>query len=331
MWVPIPVGAMQHIIAQTGAAPLSDRAVAALTKGFLVPEATEFHFSATRRLFGRTSVTLTTQSPFRFDGGTELTPDMLHVAFLLNGRMDIRIGGGPARNLRPVSGYTVPGWEAVNLEATERTRGLSIQLPQARLADRGVRVQSETQPIEDAASLGLPLRLFALSIVDSAWSPSGVGTLMVERTIEDLVVGLLLESDGYAMDGDDLRLGLRARARAQIDARHRDPDLTPATLAAQLGVSLRHLQRAFEGSGDTVAHEIGRARAESAAVLLTMPHSAGLTMAEVAARAGFSSTFELRAGFKARYAMLPSEYRNRRLPAGRLPTGAERDSAPRGE
>ena len=324
MWVPIPVGAMQQIIAEAGAAPLSDRAVAAVARRFSVSDTTVFHFSAKRRLFGLTPVTLTTQSPFRFDGGSEMTPDVLHVAFLLNGRMGIRIGGGPAHTLRPISGYTVPGWDAVMLEATEMTRGLDIQLPQSRLADRGVRVQSGAQPIDDAGSLGLPLRLFALSIVDSAWSPSDVGTLMVERTIEDLVVGLLLEGDGHAMDSDDLRMGLRARARAQIDARHRDPDLTPATLAAQLGVSLRHLQRAFEGSGDTVAHEIGRARAESAAVLLTMPQSAGLTIADVAARAGFSSTFELRAGFKARYAMLPSEYRNHRQLAG-----SERNSAPR--
>nr|RZI36992.1 hypothetical protein BJQ95_00593 [Cryobacterium sp. SO1] len=326
MWVPIPVGAMQHIIAQAGPAPLPDRALAALARRFFVPESTVFHFSAKRRLFGRTSVTLTTQSAFRFDVGTDATPDVLHVAFLLNGRMGIRIGGGPMRTLRPISGYTVPGWDAMTLEATEMTRGLAIQLPQSRLADRGVRVRSDSQPIDDAGSLGLPLRLFALSIVDSAWSPSGVGTLIVERTIEDLVVGLLLEGDGYAMDGEVLRIGLRARARAQIDARHRDPDLSPATLAAQLGVSLRHLQRAFEGSGDTVAHEIGRARAESAAVLLTMPHSAGLTISDVAAKAGFSSTFELRAGFKARYAMLPSEYRSHRLLAG-----TERNSAPRGE
>ncbi|POH62528.1 hypothetical protein C3B61_16915 [Cryobacterium zongtaii] len=325
MWVPIPVGAMQHIIAQAGPVPLPDRVVTALARRFFVPESTVFHFSAKRRLVGQTSVTLTTQSPFRFDGSTDLTPGLLHVVFLLNGRMGIRIGGGPVRNLRPISGYTVPGWDDVTLESTEMTRGLAIQLPQSRLAERGVRVRSDHQPIDDSGSLGLPLRLFALSIVDSAWSPSGVGTLMVERTLEDLVVGLLLEGDGYAMDSEDLRTGLRLRARTQIDARHRDPDLTPATLAAQLGVSLRHLQRAFEGSGETVAHEIARARAESAAMLLTMPHSTGLTIADVAARAGYSSTFELRAGFRARYAMLPSEYRSHRL----VP-GVERNSAPRG-
>ncbi|TFC01680.1 AraC family transcriptional regulator [Cryobacterium adonitolivorans] len=324
MWVPIAAGAMQHIIAQAGPVPLPDRVVAALARRFFVPESTVFHFSAKKRVIGQTSVTLSTQSPFRFDGSTEVTPGVLHVAFLLNGRMGIRIGGGPVRTLRPISGYTVPGWDDMTLESTEMTRGLAIQVPQSRLAERGVRVRSDHQPIDDSGSLSLPLRLFALSIVDTAWSPSGVGTLMVERTIEDLVVGLLLESDGYAMDSEDLRTGLRVRARTQIDAQHRDPDLTPATLAAHLGVSLRHLQRAFEGSGITVAHEIARARAESAAVLLTMPHSTGLTIADVAARAGYSSTFELRAGFKARYAMLPSEFRSDRL----VPTG-ERNSAPR--
>ncbi|WP_181397112.1 helix-turn-helix transcriptional regulator [Cryobacterium arcticum] len=289
--------------------PLPDRAIEVIAQRFFVPESTVFHFSAQKRVVGNTSVTLTTQSAFRFDGKTEVTPGILHVGYMLHGAMSIGLNGAQARSFKSISAYTVPSWDSARLESLEITRGLDIQVPQARLVERGVRVRTEHQPVDSTGSLGMPLRLFALAIIESAWAPGGAASLMVERTIEDLVVGLLMEGDGYAMDSEDLRLGLRVRALAQIDERHHDRGLTPASLAAQLGVSLRHLQRAFEGSGKTVAQQIARARAESAGVLLLMPNSNGLTIADVAARAGFSSTFELRAGFKARYNMLPSEYR----------------------
>ena len=310
MWVPISVNAMQRIVSQADRpTPLPDRAVHMIAKRFFVPESAVFHFSAQQRVLGNSSVTLSTQSAFRFDGKTEVTPGILHVGFMLKGTMLMGVNGAPPRPVRPVSAYTVPGWDAVHLESHEITRALDIQVPHSRLLERGVRVRTDHQPLDSTGSLGMPLRLFALAIIDSQRAPGGAASLMMERTIEDLVVGLVLEGDGYAMDSDDLRLGLRVRAIAQIDERHRDRSLTPVGLAAQLGVSLRHLQRAFEASGTTVAQQIARARAESARILLSMPHSSGLTITDVAARAGFSSTFELRAGFKARYEMLPSEYR----------------------
>lgn len=312
MWVPISLNAMQHIVSQADRpTPLSDRAVEAIAQRFFVPESTVFHFSAQKRVVGDTSVTLTTQSAFRFEGKTEVTPGILHVGFMLNGTMRMGLSGAQTRSFKSISAYTAPSWDSAHLESTEITRGLDIQVPQARLVERGVRVRTEHQPIISTGSLGVPLRLFALAIIERAWAPGGAASLVVERTIEDLVVGLLMEGDGYSMDSEDLRLGLRVRAVAQIDKRHRDGSLTSASLAAQLGVSLRHLQRAFEGSGKTVAQQIARARAEYAGMLLLMPNSQGLTIADVAARSGFSSTFELRAGFKARYDMLPSDYRAR--------------------
>ncbi|WBM80315.1 helix-turn-helix domain-containing protein [Cryobacterium breve] len=90
-------------------------------------------------------------------------------------------------------------------------------------------------------------------------------------------------------------------------------------------MSLRHLQRAFEGGGSTVAAEISRCRAESAAQLLLAPRTAGLTIADIATRSGYTSAFELRAGFRARYGVLPSQFRGggMALPATRASGRAE--------
>ncbi|MEC5149748.1 helix-turn-helix domain-containing protein [Cryobacterium sp. GrIS_2_6] len=150
------------------------------------------------------------------------------------------------------------------------------------------------------ASLAAPMLVLALAVVEAAWTPTTIGVSVTERTIEDLVVGLFLQGEGDAMDSAELRAGLRMRAVAHIAARHRNRDLSPAVVAAQLGASLRHLQRAFEDGGSTVASEISRCRAESAARLLLAPRTAGLTIADIATRSGHTSAFEVRAGFRVR-------------------------------
>jgi AraC-like DNA-binding protein len=100
-----------------------------------------------------------------------------------------------------------------------------------------------------------------------------------------------------------------SRALADVARNSTLQALTPTRLAQRLGVSLRHLQRAFEGSGMTVAHAIAIARLRTACLLLSSPGAGAITLADVAHRAGFRSTFELRSAFRGEYGVLPSEYR----------------------
>ena len=309
MWAPISVSGMRHIVTQVGQPALADRVIGEMASRFEIQDDSVFQFSAETRVLGDTSITLTTQSPFRFTGNSHVDPALIHIGFLLSGRLTVSFNSDPTEVFAPATAYALPGWEVVTIESSGITRGLDIQLPQARLVDRGVRIRYDRLHLDAAASLGTPLRLFALAVVDAAWSPSMVGSLVVERTIEDLMVGMFLEEQGYAMDSDDLRAGLRARATAQIVSKHVTAGLNPAAVAQQLGVSLRHLQRAFEGSGTSVAQEINRARAASAMLVLSSPTSAGLTLAETAARAGFGSVFELRSALRAHYDTSPSEIR----------------------
>ena len=152
-------------------------------------------------------------------------------------------------------------------------------------------------------------------MVDTAWHPGALSETIAERTLEDLIVGMFLETEGYPMDGEEFRSGLRGRAVNLVASAHREPELNPAAVARRLGVSLRNLQRAFEEGGTTLAEEIGKQRAQTAAVLLAGPGTRGLPIAEIAALAGFPSSFALRAGFRSRYGMLPSEYRATPVPA----------------
>ncbi|WP_405163794.1 helix-turn-helix domain-containing protein [Nocardia sp. NBC_01499] len=88
---------------------------------------------------------------------------------------------------------------------------------------------------------------------------------------------------------------------------HLDQDLSIGTLAAEIGVSERHLTRLFVTElGDTPGRFVRRARTEAAAQLLA---STRLPVACVATRCGFGSAETLRQAFVDRYGTSPSRFR----------------------
>ena len=311
-WEPLSVTALRHVLTQMlGGVDLPDRALTQTAKHFLAPAGRPVRFSAERRRLGATELITMSHSALRVVGVEHPNArDLVHVAFVLRGSATITPRAGDAVRLGPGGSCAVGDWSAFDLECSDDSRGLHIVVQRSRLADRGVHVSSSRFNVDSARSLRAPLRGFALSIADPSWSASTVGELVAERTLEDLVVGMFLEADGYAIDSEDLRAGLRGRALAEIAANHRDAALTPAVVAAHLSVSLRHLQRAFENADQSVAHAIASRRAESAALLLVSPMASALTMQQIARDCGFSSAFELRAAFREHYSMLPSEYRS---------------------
>lgn len=310
-WSPVSLATMRHILhQQKGPRDLPDEVLAQAALGFLVPNPNAVHYATQRRVIGQTSLVLMTMSAMLVTGEGARTPGTMYITFVLSGNIVITPRNGPPHEMLPGSASAITDWRSFTTQSTDGTRCLQIMLPEDRLEARGVKVHAPRFKLEANRSLRTPLRGFALSLMDSSWIASSIGEQVAERTIEDLVVGMFLEADGYSLDSDDLRAGLRARAISEIASRHRTPELTPLSVAEALAVSLRHLQRAFEQSGSSVAGIISKSRAESAAMLLTAPGASSLTIDEVAKRSGFSSAFELRAAFRSTYGMLPSEYRN---------------------
>nr|WP_285785913.1 helix-turn-helix domain-containing protein [Microbispora sp. NBRC 16548] len=88
---------------------------------------------------------------------------------------------------------------------------------------------------------------------------------------------------------------------------HLDGDLTTASLAADAGVSERHLTRLFlRHLGQSPGRFVRRARTEAAAHLLV---STSLPIAAIASRCGFGTTEGPRQNFLDRYGIPPSRYR----------------------
>jgi AraC-like DNA-binding protein len=97
--------------------------------------------------------------------------------------------------------------------------------------------------------------------------------------------------------------------RADIEARLGDRTLSPAGLARDHAVSVRHLQAVFAAEGDTVSGFIRSRRLERARADLRDPRLAHVAIARIADRWGFVSQAHFSRAFRAAYGHAPRQAR----------------------
>ncbi len=88
-----------------------------------------------------------------------------------------------------------------------------------------------------------------------------------------------------------------------------DPGLCVDAVARAVGVTPRHLNRAFAAEATTVAQYILARRLDRAKADLTAPELAGFRIADIACRWGFSSQAHFSRLFRARFGCSPSQTR----------------------
>ena len=96
-------------------------------------------------------------------------------------------------------------------------------------------------------------------------------------------------------------------AKDLVNKRLADPELSAATLARELNVSVRTLQRAFTAAGETVISYIRQRRLEEARLALIAP-SGRLSVSELAAHWQFADSSHFIRTFKKQYGRTPTEY-----------------------
>jgi AraC-like DNA-binding protein len=89
------------------------------------------------------------------------------------------------------------------------------------------------------------------------------------------------------------------------DRRLASPDLSPASLARELNVSVRTLHRAFAATGESVSAYVRRRRLERARLELAVP-SGRPDVGEVAARWQFADSSHFIRAFRERYGQTPA-------------------------
>jgi len=175
--------------------------------------------------------------------------------------------------------------------------------------------------IEPATLAGMVDRTFELTPFQSQLLRSAVSLLLVgadelnssaslvgvDRYLASLA-GLLLRTAVRKPAAELEQIAsVRARTDAIIYEQAADPMLTPATVAAQLNISLRQLYRAFNGT-DSPAARIRSRRLERAAELLSTrtspPH-----VERVAQECGFVSAEYFSRAFRREFGLSPRAYR----------------------
>jgi AraC-like DNA-binding protein len=175
-------------------------------------------------------------------------------------------------------------------------------------------------------------KAFELTAFQSQLLRAAVGLLLVggdELTTSSSLIGVdryvaslaaLLLRTAVRRSGPDLAQveQVRMRTDAIIYEQAADPNLTPATIATQLNISLRQLYRAFNGT-ESPAARIRRRRLERAAEILAARSGPG-HVEKVAQECGFASAEYFSRAFRREFGLSPRAYRS----AHRENAGVER-------
>ena len=171
------------------------------------------------------------------------------------------------------------------------------------VAEQPRRALSKRTPLSRAAA-GFVRRFAADTAAADLPAPSSD----TELAAIDLLTAALSElavDDRYALQDDTL---FNHQAALDLIARrHRDPDFTPDSIAAELHLSRRQLYRLFENTDQSLATRIADSRVETAREMLIA--NPWLPVAGISSASGFRSVATFRNRFKARYGMGPVEYR----------------------
>ncbi|MCU1658156.1 MAG: AraC-type DNA-binding protein [Pseudonocardiales bacterium] len=186
----------------------------------------------------------------------------------------------------------------------------TLNVPQAAIGlDPGMLAEMFDQNYEltpfQSALLRSAVTLLLVGSDELQTPPSLVG---VDRYLAAMT-GLLLRTAVRKPSGDVEQLeSVRTRTDAIIYEQAADALLTPATIAAQLNISLRQLYRAFNGT-ESPAARIRRRRLERAAELLSA-RSPQPQVERVAAECGFASAEYFSRAFRREFGLSPRAYRS---------------------
>jgi AraC-like DNA-binding protein len=98
-------------------------------------------------------------------------------------------------------------------------------------------------------------------------------------------------------------------ARMYVEERLRDPELSPAVVAAAIGVSQRYLNKLFESENLSLSRLIWQRRLENCRKDLQDPRLAGKSITKIAHSWGFKSSSHFSRSFKDAFGVSPREIR----------------------
>jgi AraC-like DNA-binding protein len=150
----------------------------------------------------------------------------------------------------------------------------------------------------------------ALSAVISQLDIDGLDEIVVPGgVVAEQIASLLVLACGQKHGETRASRRLLERAREVVRDYAHDPNLTPATAAAALGISKRYLHVIFANAGTSFGRELIAARLERAHAMLSDPGLRSVSIGEIGFRCGFLDQGHFCKRFRARFEMSPSALR----------------------
>ena len=241
--------------------------------------------------------------PWLWSRRSDQSLDVLAVVLLLEGTLSVT--RGPARG-EPVTSALVHGARDSRLDFSNGSSCVISWLPADVIEAQGVSLAD--LPLElPRTALTTAMRGFVSSVIRQP-TQSPVGTYVIERLLAEMTFGVVIEA-GETVLAPRSMPSLRARAHALMLLNRTDPTYGPGRVADELGVSTRHLQRAFAETGTSPMTVLRNARVKHAQSLLAEAGDSSLPMAQIARESGFASTAMMRRAFQSSDAQWPARGR----------------------
>ena len=187
-----------------------------------------------------------------------------------------------------------------------------LELPR-RLLDRHVPARQWSHrviPIEPGNPLGAVIAACAGTLLSNG---SRLSAAHSDTVLDSLcrLLALAINDAEPESPRPAMRQARLARVKRAIALRLAQPDLSPARLAASLGMSSRNLHLLFRESGETCSEYVMRCRMEVCRTALVDSAQAGRSVTDVAFAVGFSNLTSFYRAFRNTFKMTPLEMRAR--------------------
>lgn len=186
---------------------------------------------------------------------------------------------------------------------------VGIRVPEEVLAEMGAQPSTYYGSLNTCRFLSVPTVNFLKTIALNDASPTALSGYFVERMVQEMVGSLFLSHLGVETESVPSQTHLYQQAISIMTVKRDDPRLTPGTVARDLSVSIRKLQREFNARNDSPAGRIRKLRVELALQLLQNSAYDALSVEQIAKHSGFSSARQLRAALAAAGHAAPRQMR----------------------
>ncbi|RWR19192.1 helix-turn-helix domain-containing protein [Microbacterium enclense] len=162
-------------------------------------------------------------------------------------------------------------------------------------------------PVDGASALFWPFFAFAWTVAMETAPQTGLSMYFTERLLQEMLTGVIVASI-RVQDGLPGHQPYVA-AMSMITAQAGDPMLTPSSIAEELNLSLRTLQRHFSAQNTTIEARIRSVRVEQAVRLLEDRVYDSLSVERIAQACGFSNGSSLARAFASEGRLSPTVVR----------------------